>query len=517
MKNNRYKNYGPFVFFMIIALVFMGCSDLEEEVYSEETEDNFFQNADQVMSAYVLPYSFMQTHVYQVHFALQELPTDEVVAPTRNGYEDQDGQWVRLHRHTWTSSDLWIKLEWDNLFQAIGYSNYFLEVIKDKDFSGMDLPVSVEQMEAEIKMVRALHYYWALSSFGNIPIVEQVGDPNPETKSSAEVFAFIEKEIKENIPKLAEKGNSGWYGRFTKSAAQALLAKLYLNAEVFTGTPRWEDCITACNTIMNADFTLDATWDAPFMINNENSDENIFVVPFDANNAAQFNFVQQNLHEEILFNKYNVSYYGWHKFSSQESFFNLYGSNDFRIDQWVVGLQSYIDENGDEQPIWSWIDGQMNITPEITALQSNDTGWEEGAMNIKYEVEVGGLENMSNDMVIFRLADIMLMKAESLMRLNSGIASQEAVELVNEVRSRSFAPDDPEAQYNTSNLTLDELLDERGRELSYEMHRREDFIRFDKYTEPWWEKSESEKYRELYPIPFDVITANPALEQNPGY
>lgn len=518
MTMKEYIYNKPLLTFLIAALiVFSGCNDLEESVYSEETSENFYQNEDQVMAAYIMPYSFMQTFVYQVHFPLQELSTDEVVAPTRNGYEDQDGAWVRLHRHTWTSSDLWIKYEWENLFQAIGYCNYLIDGLEDRDLSGMDLPLSKEQMIAEIKMVRALNYYWAMSSFGNIPIVEHVGEASPSTQPRAKVFEFIEKEIKDNIPQLSEKGDPGWYGHFTKSAAQALLAKLYLNAEVFTGTARWDDCITACNAVIDANYNLDPTWDAPFIVNNENSSENIFVIPFDGNNAQQFNFIQQNLHEEILFAKYGVEYYGWHKYSSQESFFNLFQPNDFRINQWVVGPQTYFDEYGNEEPIWSWYGHEMYITPEITALQSDDTGWDEGAMNIKYEVEVGGLENMSNDMVIFRLADIMLMKAESLMRQAGGTASQDAVNLVNAVRARSFAPGDPDAEYTTSTLTMDELLDERGRELAYEMHRREDLIRFDRFTEAWWEKNASQKYREIYPIPFDVITANPELDQNPNY
>jgi hypothetical protein len=120
-------------------------------------------------------------------------------------------------------------------------------------------------------------------------------------------------------------------------------------------------------------------------------------------------------------------------------------------------------------------------------------------------------------MVVFRLADILYMKAESLMRLNGGTATQEAVDLVNQVRERSFAPGDPDADYTTGTLTLDELIDERGREFAYEMHRREDLIRFGKYNEEWWEKPASDAKYEIYPIPFDVVTANPVLVQNPGY
>lgn len=503
----------------ILSLGFMGSceADLEEQVYSSETTENFYQNEEQVMSAYAMPYAFMQNHYDGGHFPLQELSTDEVVAPSRNGYEDQNGAWVRLHRHTWTSSDVWIQYEWNNLFQAIGYSNFFLENIEQVDTESMDLPISKEQMISEIKMVRALHYYWALSTFGNVPIVETVGETSPPTQSREEVFAFVENEILENIPNLSEKGDPLWYGHFTKGAAYALLAKLYLNAEVFTGTPRWQDAINATDEVLALNYSLDPHWSTPFLVNNENSDENIFVIPFDSNSATGFNFAEQNLHEEILFAKYDVEYYGWHKYSSQESFFNLFSENDARIEQWVVGPQTFINDQGEEEVIWSWYGHPMVITPEITALQSDDTGWDEGAMSIKYEVEVGGLNNMSNDMVIFRLADIMLMKAEALMRLNGGTATPEAVDLVNQVRARNFEVGDPDATYTVATLTLDELIDERGRELAYEMHRREDLIRFGDFNDAWWEKPASEEYRQLFPIPAQALTANPNLEQNPGY
>ena len=109
------------------------------------------------------------------------------------------------------------------------------------------------------------------------------------------------------------------------------------------------------------------------------------------------------------------------------------------------------------------------------------------------------------------------MKAEALMRLNGDAATPEAVNLVNEVRARSFAPNDPDAKYTTGTLTMDELLNERGREFAYEMFRREDLLRFGKFNEPWWEKEASDVHYNIFPIPFDIITANPALKQNPGY
>ncbi|HYG19218.1 MAG TPA: RagB/SusD family nutrient uptake outer membrane protein [Ohtaekwangia sp.] len=518
MKKKIFTRQSLLIITITLAACLGSCNNLDEDVYSAETTDNFYQNADQVLAAFVLPYSFMQTHIYQTHFALQEFSTDEAVVPVRYGYVDQEGAWLRFHRHTWTSSDFWILLEWQNLYQAIGYCNYFIDGIEDKDLSGMDLPISKEQMIAEIKMVRALHYYWALSNFGNIPVVEHVGEVSPPTRPGAEVFAFIEKEIQDNLPLLSEKGDAGWYGHFTKSAAHALLAKLYLNAKWITGQERWADCIEACDAIIDADFTLDANWNDPFLVNNEWSNENIYVVPFDASNANQFNFVEQNFHENILFARYNVEYYGWHKISTQESFYDLYQPNDYRINQWVVGPQTYVDENGDEQDILDWNGEPMTVTPYIDMLVNNEGGEAQGAMNAKYEIEVGGLSSMSNDMVVFRLADILLMKAECLMRLNEDEATQDAVDLVNAVRQRSFDEADwDDAAYTTASLTLDELLDERGRELAYEMHRREDLIRFGKFDDEWWEKPASDEDRKFYPIPFNAITANPELDQNPGY
>lgn len=318
---------------------------------------------------------------------------------------------------------------------------------------------------------------------------------------------------------MGEKGDAGWYGHFTKTAARALLAKLYLNAQVFTGQERWQDCIAACDSILlSGKYSLDAHWNDPFLVHNEKSEENIYVVPFDAANAVQFNFAEQDFHENILFAKYGVSYYGWHKISTQESFYDLYNRKDYRIKQWVVGWQTYTNQDGDKDTV-RMRDGEtpMNVTPAIDMLINYDGGEAQGAMNMKYEIEKGGLENMNNDMVVFRLADVMYMKAECLMRLSGNAATQDALKLVNAVRARSFASNDPNAKYTTSTLTMDELLNERGREFSYEMFRREDMIRFDKFTEAWWEKPASDKKREMFPIPFDVLTANPVLQQNPGY
>ncbi|RFZ93991.1 RagB/SusD family nutrient uptake outer membrane protein [Mucilaginibacter conchicola] len=497
------------------------CKKLDEKVYGSDTSANFYSNSDQVLSGYVMPYSFMQTMIYSVHFALAEFPTDEAVATVKNGNGYENGTWIRFHQHTWTSREDFIKYEWSNLFQGIGYCNAFIDAIEGKSFN-FTLPLSKERMISEAKMMRALYYYWAMDEFGGVPVVEHVGEKSPATTTRAEVFSFIEKEIKANIPNLVEKGDDKWYGHFTKTAAYALLAKLYLNAEVFSGTARWDDCITAANEVINSGkYSLAANWSDPFLIDNEGSTENIFVVPFDQNYAPGFNGAQQQL-PGALKDKYGFTDYPWGKIVTQESFFNLYNANDKRINQWLVGPQFY--DNGDI--VWGWYDQdgqQLVIDPKIDKLNNPTGGYGQGVRNVKYQVIQPGASgptssNMNNDLVVLRLADIMMAKAEAIMRKAGGAANGEAVTLVNNVRARSFDSGAAGSVYTTATLTLNELLNERGREFAYEMKRREDMIRFGKFEDASWEKpADANKNKELYPIPFDIVTANPALKQNPGY
>lgn len=508
---------------VLAAITLLGvhaCNDLDEKVYSAVTTENFYSTPDQVMAAYLLPYSFLTAVVYDIHWSLETMSTDEAVATVKNGQGFENGRWIQLHQHTWSSSLDFILWEWYNLTQGVGYCNQFLGILEQNDFSSMNLPVSQDRMIAEVRMLRALYYYFLMGVYGNVPIVTRVGEPNPPTHPRAEVFAFIEKEILESMSGLGEKGDPGWYGHFTKTAANALLARMYINAEVFTGTARWDDAIAASDAILESGkYVLDPTWDAPFKIDNQYSNENILVVPYDANYAPGFNITTQNL-PGAMRDAYDFPDYPWGKTVTQESFYNLFKPNDRRIDQWLVGPQSYIDDNGDEQIVWGWWDQdgqQLVIRPEIEKLNNQTGGYGDGVRNVKYEVEKGVIWGNNNDFVLFRLSEIMFIKAEALMRKSGGVATDEAVDLINEVRARSFDPADPDATYTVATLTLDELLDERGREFAYEMKRREDLIRFGKFGDEWWEKPESPETRELYPIPFQIRTSNPALDQNLGY
>lgn len=520
--NNIYKKAAVFLLCMTIIGI-NACHDLNEVVYSDETTANYYKDGDQVMSAYLAPYTFLQNVMFEIHWSLLAFSTDEAAATVKVGesWEWNDApRWTQLHRHTWNSSLDWILWEWFQVWQGIGYCNQFLDAMEDRDVSSFNLPISKEQMMAEIKVLRAYLYSLAMDVFGNIPIVVEVGEPNPPTRPRAEVFEFIEKEILENIDALGEKGGAGWYGKFTKTAAYTMLARLYLNAEVYTGTARWNDAITAADYVLNSGlYNLDPTWDAPFKVNNAQSQENIFVVPYDVNNARGFNITAQCL-PGAMKDAYDFPDWPWGKIVTQESYFRLYQDNDLRINQWLVGPQSYIDANGVEQPVWGWYDQdgqQLVIKPEIQMFNNPNHAYGEGVRNVKYEVERGMVWNNNNDYVVFRLAEVMFIKAEAIMRLNGGNATSEAVDLINQVRARAFVQGDPDAAYTTATLTMDELLDERAREFSYEAKRREDLIRFGKFGDAWWEKPASDKTREIFPIPMQILTANPALVQNPGY
>lgn len=523
MKNFLIKNKLLLPAFLIALITLTGCTkQLNEQVYDRDMEANFYSNANQVIAAYGLPYGFLQKVMYDIHFTLSEFPTDEAAATVKANQGYDNGQWLHFHQHTWTSREPFIQYEWSDLYQGIGYCNQFLTAIATKDVSSYGLSISKGQMISEIKLMRALYYYWVMDEFGNAPVTTSLSTISPPTMQRAEVFAFIEKEIKDNIDSLGEKGTGDWYGHFTKTAAYALLATLYLNAQVYTGTPRWDDCITECDAIINSGkYSLDSTWNTPFLAHNENSTENIFVVAYDANLAGGFNAVQEQL-PGAMKDKFNLVDYPWGKIVTQESFYNLFKPNDYRINQWIVGPQTYADSSA----VLGWydVDGKpLVIVPKIDMFVNPTAGYAQGVRNIKYEPErsIGGAKvqmQMNNDMVVFRLGEIMFIKAEAKMRKSNGSAPQEAVDLVNAVRARSFAAGDPDAKYTTASLTMDELLNERGREFAYEMKRREDLIRFNQFETAWWEKpADADKTKELYPIPFDVLTANPALKQNQGY
>ena len=535
-----------------LILAMPACTDLEEEIYSQVTPDNFYQTPEEFISALGSAYSalsFIGNH--RNLWSSNELSTDECIVATKGGDWFDGGQLIQIHRHQFQPDNPFFNDAWNALYNGIGTTNRLIFQFEELVAAGNP---EAEAFIAELRGIRALLYYWAVDAFGNVPLAVDFTDESPPANNAdfaagrQEVYNFIEGELNEIIPLLDPNVGGAAYGRMNQAAALALRTKLYLNAEVFTGTPQWEKVIADADAIMGYGFTLAGDYHDNFIIENQTSPENIFVVPYDKVFASGFNWAMMHNHLQGQV-KYNFTQQPWNGYATIEEFYMSYvdpaqnpgpqgpvwvgladfdpnddttpngvGTLDARLGNFQVGPQFALDGSPLEDPGFEGEgtaspdpDGpRINFTPRSNEIFPN--GWRQGgARNQKYEYEIGGTDNMSNDFVIFRLADIMLSKAEALWQLDNG--SAEALDIVNQIRVRSGVDPFPA-------LTADLLFAERGREMYLEMTRRQDQIRFGKFGDAWWEK---EAYTQagsqylVFPIPQVAIDASAALNQNPGY
>jgi hypothetical protein len=513
---------------VLVLAVILSCTDLDPVVYSEIVNDNFFKTEEQVLSAAGPAYQSLNAYPSpEGVWTLNQLTTDEVLIPTRGIHWFNDGIFQRFHKHTWIPTDFIINNSWKATYGGITNCNrviYLYENIQKESGEASEALITVTN---ELKCLRSLYYFILMDLFGNVPIVDSFNVPDgfaPKNNTRAEVFQFVESEIKKGISTLNNTVDMTTYARFNRYAAFALQAKLYLNADVYIGQSRLDEAIAACDSIiLQGKYEMNDDYFANFAIANEGSPENIFVIPFsdlDAPHwgdetypARMFNHHLWTLH----FNgtqTFNCEQGGWDGFCALPSHYASYEETDIRRAMWLTGQQfSY---TGDTLFCNQEKKGQPLIyTPEVNSLE--DAAENEGARLAKYDYTDARNNQLSNDYVFFRYADVLLMKAEALMRKNGGMATQDAADLVNLVRARAF-PDDAGKLYTTLTLTLDELLAERGRELSCEGWRRNDLIRFGVYNNivDFRPEAASASYN-LFPIPQDQINANPNLVQNPGY
>jgi hypothetical protein len=333
----------------------------------------------------------------------------------------------------------------------------------------------------------------------------------------------------------------------TRWTALTIRAKLYLNAQVYTGTAKWAEAAADAKTIIDGGlYNLEANYKDNFAVNNGGSGENIFVYPYDKVFAGGFNWPMMTLHYASQ-TVYNFTDQPWNGYSVVEEFYNSYvdpvqnpgpqgpvwkglavdanndrvpddmGTVDSRLSNFVVGPQYKPDGTKAIDPAFEGEgsaqpdpDGTaLNFTPRINQLQPN--AWRQGGARIgKYAYEMGGTANMSNDFVVFRYADVLLTRAEALWRQNA--ASTEALALVNQIRTRADVTP-------FTSLTADNILAERGREMFAEMTRRQDLIRFGRFGNAWGFKAADPAGTKLlvFPIPKQQLDANSKLTQNPGY
>lgn len=498
-----------------LAVVGTACTDLEEEIKGSLTEDltpsnpgvgiknnvNKSQPNDGLQGAFSPLLNGTATN--GGFFAIQEGGTDEAVITQKGGDWFDGGLYIRMHHHEYSPQTWSINGAWNDAYNGVFQCNSILAK-----------PETTTSQAAQLRTLRAYYYWRLMDAFGNIKIYTMPNVDSPQVPR-LEVYNFIVAELLAAIPDLPSGKQE--YGRLNQSGAYALLARIYLNAKVYTGTQQWQKAIDAADEVINSGlYTLDDNYAAVFAPDNVENTEHIFVAPFDESTGEGATWAQMTLHypSQLTF---KLQQQPWNGFSTLEDFYNSYEATDERrANNFIAGPQT--DLNGN--PILDLAfdkgdpDGpEINYTPEINMLAPNASR-QAGARFGKFSFKIGQNNNMDNDFPLLRYGEVLLNKAEALARLN-GFGDGTALALVNQIRTRAKA-----TPFVT--MTEGDLLAERGRELFVEALRRTDLIRFDAYQNAWWEKpAEADKHTNLFAIPIEQMQLNGTttydLTQNPGY
>ncbi|HTD39999.1 MAG TPA: RagB/SusD family nutrient uptake outer membrane protein, partial [Mucilaginibacter sp.] len=436
---------------ILVGSIVQSCTKLDKKLYSVEPVGNFYQTPAQIAAGIAPAYIALQNIPDGNVNQMNEITSDEIIVPTRGNDWYDGGQWQGLWLHKF-KPDVFVDGGWSDLNNGIGKVNFTLNIL-----AGLpNKPSNYDAVVAELKVLRAYFIYEQMDMFGNIPLVTDYNtDPGKVTQQNrAAVYAFLDGELTTNVPLLTNSVDNTTYGRLTQYAGYMLEAKLYMNAQVYTGTAQWAKAITALNQVINSNkYILQPNYFDNFSIANEGSGENIFVVPFDKINIGGMNWEMQTLHYQSQ-DTYGLTGSPWNGFCSTADVYNKFEVADARRAQFLVGQQFAADG------VTPLVDKQTNLPlvfdPNVTTLSSAADAFRlAGARNVKYHPQAGTSGNQSNDMVIFRLADAYLMLAEASMQSGDNAT---ALTAVNKVRARAGA-----TAWTMANLTLPNLLDERSR------------------------------------------------------
>lgn len=471
-------------------------------------------------------------------YDLNTFTTDEAIMPTRGGDWYDGGFWQGLYLHRWGVNNEAIDATWEYLYRTVILCNGSLERIQA--FAEKHPEENVADCVAEVRALRAMFYYYIMDLFGSVPLIEK---SNPEVEDivqekRSKVFNFIVKELAESSSLLSkERSNQPgvYYGRMTQPVVWFLLAKLALNAEVYTDDDwtdgsrpdgksiffevegqrlnAWQTVNYYCEKITAAGYTLEKDYTANFAVFNESSEENIFVIP-----------MSKTLYTNQLIYLFRSRHYNHAKA------YGLSGENGSSATKEVLETFGYDTPQVDARFDYCYFAGPVKdlegnqillddgVTPLVyepwnVALDVSGKPYEKtaGARMKKYEVDKTGLKDgklLDNDIVLFRYADVLLMQSEAKVR-NGEDGDAE----LNLVRSR--------VGMASRTATLENLLDERMMELAWEGWRRQDMIRFGVFTRSYSCRpqlpGEENGYTTVFPIPEKVIDMNPQLHQHKGY
>lgn len=499
--------YRIFIMITILALSGVRCTNLDEELFDRVEASNYGKTPEEIQtivgSAYASLRGFRDATsisypTCEYVFFLTECSSDEACIPTRGTDWYDGGRYQEAQFHTWTAENPMILSAWRYNFEGISKVNLIIYQIDQATMPDEDKNI----IKAELRGIRAYYYYNLIDLFGNVPLITDYANLElPSTTPRTEVFEFIESELISILDYLPE---NILYGRFTRNVANTLLARLYLNAEVFTGQARWQDCIDACDRVQG--YQLESNYFTNFLTENEVSRENIFVIPYD--------------HKEGTLGNYLASCSFHYKQKEVFSANNTYGETNNNGISGQPGLYSSFEE-GDVRRNSCLIGEQISMITGSVVLMDNgnpliyteeiqnftEAAQNEGVRLMKYEVKSDEVWERDHDWVLMRYSEILLMKAECLIRLGTPALARPMIAAVRE-RAGLETP-----------ATVDlELLDqELLHEFVFEGHRRTDNIRMGDFFEPWWEKGETPAFRGIYPVPQSELDKNSNLVQNPGY
>jgi starch-binding outer membrane protein, SusD/RagB family len=508
--------------FCLLPFSIISCSKLDEKLGSQTSTSaggGTISTASLLTNAYDAmkgPYQ-NQDGVW----CTQEHTTDEAIGPTRAGDWDDNGIWRTLHGHQWDANHAFLA----NTFRDLGRVN----------FATTDLlrfsPTPVQAAEA--RLLRAMATYTVADGWNQVPFRENTTDVTilPKVRKGVEAIDYVITELNAALPDLPV----GPANRANKDAARFLLMRCYLNKGIYANrvTPTFatadmNQVISLADQIMNStrNYSLATNYFDNFAKNNDAiGTENIWT----AENIGGSNSgnVRSRWHMTL---HYNQNPGGWNGFTTLSDFYDKFEAVDKRrggnaypgmtngiLPGFLIGQQF----TGAGVPLKDTKGNPLVFTREVKAIEANPSTLEvTGIRVIKYPIDYTSAgDNKDNDYIYARISDVLLMKAEAILRGGTATANpasfgsaNTALGIVNYLRT---SPSRSATVLTT--LSLDNILDERGREFYWEGMRRTDLIRFGKYLNAWQEKSASSSERLIFPLPSRELAANPNLTQNPGY
>lgn len=534
------------IYYIILLFPLFLVSCLDETVKDRLTEKETYTSAS---SLYINTVATLYNYIggnqdsqglqgtYRGVYDYNTFSSDEAIIPIRGGDWYDGGFWENLYTHNWSASDEPLYNTWKYLYKVVVLCNHLLDTI-DK-YKSLLTDSQYQSFQAEVRAVRALYYAYIMDMFGNIPLAktaDTLTTENAKQYSRPDIFHYVFTELQEVEPMLSDEHSNyegAYYGRITRPVVNFLLAKLALNAEVYTDSVvtdgkrpsgndiyftvdgkhlnAWQTCIAYCNKITDEGYTLSSSYASNFYIHNENSPENIFIIPMDKmlySNQYQYLFRSRHYAQGSAMGMASengtcatlstVHAYGYGTDSIDSRYAINFFSDTVKINGNIVKL-----DNG--KPL---VYMPLEVKVDLTDSPYMQTA---GAREKKYEIDLTAYndsKNIDNDIVLYRYADVLLMKAEAEVR-NGGNGDKE----LNEVRSRSGM--------SYRKATLQNILAERLLELMWEGWRRQDLIRFDLFHKSYDQRtaplSEKDRHTIVFPIPQKALDLNFSLKQNEGY